>query len=195
MKGKLILLGALLIMAPLALYAQNFCGMGPGPGKGDRFGCGGWDCPDGGFHPRMLLGVADKIGLTEDQKKQISKLAEEHAMARIDREATLEKAQVKLRHLMMNNGSEKEILAAIDEVGALKTEMRKAGFQNRQKIKAILNADQIKKLNELCPRMGDTDDDAKGPGRGAGIGYGCGQGGMRGDGQGQLGCNMSCRRR
>ncbi len=203
MKGRLILLTVIFVMLPLALFAQGKCGhgsgMGMGKGKCMEMGmgmkggmCGGDAC----FRPGMLVKMADEIGLTAEQKTQIMKMTEENGLARIDREAELEKAQLKLHQLMINDGGEKEILAAMDDVGKLRTDLRKAQFQNMRKVKAVLNADQIKKLKEACSKMcGDEGGKGCGMGRGMGPGMGMGMGMMEGEDapmMGHAGCNMAC---
>jgi hypothetical protein len=174
------------------------------PGRGGR-GCGMGDGPNGSWHgdmgdddsyrPGMLLRLADEIGLDENQKAQILKLNEEHALIRIDKDAELEKAQLKLRHLIMNDGAEKDVLAAMDKVGTMKTEMRKMQYQHRNKVTSLLNADQLKKLKEIGPKMRQGD----GAGRfqdcpgGMGQGNGPGNGPGKGPGRG-MNCEMPCRR-
>jgi len=176
MKKIMILLAAIFVMMPLALFAQGKCGHGPGMGMGKgqcmEMGmgmkggmCGGDAC----FRPGMIIKMADDLGLTDDQKNQIIKLNEQDGLARIDSKAELEKAQLKLHHLMMNDGAEKDILAAMDNAGKLRTDLRKAQFQHMRKVKAVLTADQIKKFKELCPKM-CGDDGPKGCGMGPGMG-------------------------
>jgi len=162
MKRNLVLFATvILLLAPLAMAQPGGCGKGMGKGKGMDMGKGmgmgmcRQDCMMGGecIHPGMILKMADEIGLDAGQKTQISKMTEEFGVARIDKDAELEKAELKLRYLMKNDGAEKEILAAMDKVGQLKTEMQKMRFQHQRQIKALLNADQQKKLKELMPKM------------------------------------------
>lgn len=178
MKRKLILLAAILVMVPLALFAQakwgNRRGMDMGENKEIGMGMkGGMRVGNACFKPCMIMKMADDLGLTEDQKSQIMKMNEENGLARIDREAELEKAQLKLHQLMMNEGAEKDILTAMDNVGKLRTDLRKAQFQYMRKVKAVLTADQIKKFKELCPKM-CGDDGPRGCGMGSGMGMGPG---------------------
>ena len=122
-------------------FADPGCGMHEGRGMGMHGGKG--------MGLNMLLQHADEIGLDEKQQAQISGMMEEFAMERIDREAELEKAQIQLRHLQMNDGAESEVLAMIDKVGALKTEMRKMQYSHHEAIKALLTEEQLDKLQEL----------------------------------------------
>ena len=115
-------------------------------GQGGKF--------DGGFGDRsqgfgMVLRMADKLELTDSQKAEIKAQMEKNGLARIDKEAELEKAELKLRNLRMNDASDSEILAAIDKVGQLKTDLQKMRFQHRSQMKSILTEDQLNKLDEL----------------------------------------------
>jgi Spy/CpxP family protein refolding chaperone len=202
MKKNLVLLTAvIMLLAPLAMAQPggrgDEMGMGKGMGKGRGMGMGTCrqDCMMSGdcMRPGMMLKMADEIGLDAGQKAQISKMTEEFGIARIDKVAELEKAELRLRNLMQNDGADKEILAAMDKVGTLKTEMKKMRFQHQRQVKAILNADQLKKLKELMPKMD------RGEGRGMGRGHGCNMektGGLsteEGDGPAMgWGCSRPC---
>jgi hypothetical protein len=160
--------------------------------------CGGkGDC----CSPMMMLKMADELGLTAEQKTKISKMQEDFGILRIDKNAELEKAQLHLGLLMKNDGAEKEILAAMDKVGALKTEMKKMCFTHHRQMKAVLTADQLKKLEEMGPKMmgcgGGDDDDDSGPGMGCGSGHGEMGKMMAPDAMGKcasasMGCKKSC---
>jgi Spy/CpxP family protein refolding chaperone len=143
--------------------------MGPGRGMcGGKGDCGG---------PMMFLKFADELGLTAEQKTRISKMQEEFGILMIDKKAELEKAELRLHLLMKNDGAEKDVLAAMDKVGVLKTEIKKMRFAHHNQMKAVLTADQLKKLDELRPKMGC------GKGAGMGMNMKCGSG---------QGMNMNC---
>jgi len=114
--------------------------------------------------PGMLLRMADEIGLTDDQKDQISRQAETFANQRIDKEAELEKAEVKLRTLRFNEAPEKEVLAAMDMVGVLRTELAKMRYVHRQRVHDILTEEQLDKIKELGPKFGQGSRGGRGPG-------------------------------
>jgi len=97
----------------------------------------------------MLLNVADEIGLDQKQQDQLLELHQQFGLQRIEMKADLEKAQLNLRHLRMSESSETTILAAMDEVGELRTEMQKMRYQHREKVKDILTEEQIDKLTTL----------------------------------------------
>jgi Spy/CpxP family protein refolding chaperone len=176
MKRTMILISALVLLAtPLTFANPNGCGPGMGMGMGKAMCMG--PCPDmggkgdccDGIQPGMLLRMADEIGLDANQKAQLEKMTQEFGLTRIDKQAELEKAELRLRHLMMNDGPEKDILAAMDKAGLLRTEMQKMRFQHMRQVKAVLTADQLKKVKELMPKMqcgSDTEEDAPGIGMG-----------------------------
>lgn len=138
-RTALIVAVAVLLTASLA-YA--------GHGRHGRMGFG--QGMDGDFvRPGMILRWADEIGLDDNQKTKIDKLAQEHGTARIEKEAELEKTQLTLRHLRMNDAQDSEVLAMMDMIGAMKTEMRKMAYTHRQAVMKLLTDDQLDKLKEL----------------------------------------------
>jgi Spy/CpxP family protein refolding chaperone len=169
MKRKAIIVGFLtLVLATSALAGHGMrgsksCHHGPGFGQGGDMA-----------RPGMIFRMADEIGLTEKQKTEIMQLMEKNAMQRIEKEAELEKAQVKLRHLRMSEAPESEILYAMDRVGALKTELRKMQFQHHNQIKALLTEEQLDKLEELRKDFQSKNRSGRFQGRGDGPGRGFG---------------------
>ncbi len=134
--------------------------MVPGPG------CGGFG--HDGMGPGMLLRWADEIGLDENQKTKIQNMMEEFGMARIDKEAELEKAQLKLKNMMIDEAPESDVLLMIDQVGRLKTDMRRMQYSHRQAVKSVLTEEQQSKLKDL---MKENRKQGKGFGK-AGFGMG-----------------------
>jgi Spy/CpxP family protein refolding chaperone len=205
MRNFFVIISAFLILMAGTVSAQSGCQKG-GPGmvieKQIKMGPGGMCGGKGeGCHPMMLLKMAEELGLTAEQKTKISKMKEDFGMLMIDKKAELEKAQLRLRLLMKDDGAEREILAGMDKVGALKTEMKKMCFTHCRQMKAVLTADQLKKLDEMGPKMmgcGDDDDDNdSGPGMGCGSGPGEMGKMMAPDAMGKcagasMGCKKSC---
>jgi Spy/CpxP family protein refolding chaperone len=143
--------------APMAPDAPR-ANCGPGMGR-DFQGAG------------KLLQLADKLELTDKQIAEIKGQMEKNGLDRIDRQADLKKAELKLRHLQMNDASDNEILAAIDKVGDLKTDLKKQQFIHRSEMKSILTETQQEKLKELRnERRGNCRTGGKGF-RGQGMGY------------------------
>jgi Spy/CpxP family protein refolding chaperone len=169
-RSALIVAVAILLTASLA-YA--------GHGRHGRTGFG--QGMDGDFvGPGMALRWADEIGLDDNQKAQLDKLAQEHGTARIEKEAELEKAQLKLRHMRMNDAPDSEVLAMMDMIGAMKTEMRKMAYTHRQAVREVLTAEQLDKIRELRGEWRKSHRQSRGEGFGPGKDFGPGQG--RGDG-------------
>jgi len=189
MKRTIITLAiAILIISPAAFAQMGHHGkMAPGadgPGCGMMGGRMG-----GGMHgdmarPGMILRMADEIGLDTDQKARIEKMAQENGLARIDKQAELEKAQLKLRHLQMSDGPEAEVLTQMDKVGQLKTDLRKMAYKHHNAVKKVLTAEQLDKIKEMKKEfrgrgmrqgkgMGMNND---GPRQGRGYGMGDGTG-------------------
>lgn len=197
MKRTITALATILLMLPLAAMAQGgpACdGTGPGPmGKGMGQGMGhgmgpGMGCRSmkhdgfgmqrgGGMAIAGLLRNAEEIGLTDQQQADLKKMAETFQMDRIDREAALDKAQVKMRSLMMDDkAAESQVLAQIDQVSKLKADLQKMRYQHRKQVQNLLTDDQQAKLKELRKARWqdrfDGDDDMPGPGMGRGMGRG-----------------------
>ncbi|MEW5923399.1 MAG: hypothetical protein AB1746_05375 [Candidatus Zixiibacteriota bacterium] len=163
---------ALIILAAFAVADPGHRGF-----DRDRRGCsmdgrGMGHFGDQFFGPGMLMRVADEIGLDDAQKTKIASMSEQFGLERIDKEAALDKAELELKHMRMNGASDSEILAQMDKVGKLGTEMQKMAFTHHQAMKGVLTADQVTKLKEL--RQERRED--RGPRSGCGFGQGQGMG-------------------
>jgi len=177
MKRRAIIVTVILLLAAATVYAQHAPrsqrGSCPGPGMNMDFGRQGMN---GDFiRPGMLLKMADEIGLDANQKAQIDKLAQDNGLERIEQKAELEKAQLQLRHMQANDAPEAQVLKAMDDIGRIKTEMRKSAYTFRRNIKSILSEDQLNKIKELRKdRRGKGDfrsGDRQGGSRGRGQGF------------------------
>jgi Spy/CpxP family protein refolding chaperone len=182
MKRTLFFAAIAIILAASLALAQH----GPRASKAPRMGPGMMD--DDFVRPRVILRWADEIGLNESQKTRIDKMVQEHGMMRIEKRAELEKAQLQLRHMIANDAPESDILKTMDNVGNLKTELRKMGYQHRRAIKGVLTDEQLDKIGELR-REWRHQRQQRNPGRGShlnfdkdnpGAGWGHGSG-PRGD--------------
>jgi len=176
----------ILALTAMALLAAGVMAQPAPQAPGGMRGHGhfGWDSDDAG--PGMLLRWGDELGLTDQQKTQLEQLTEKQAMERVDKEAALEKAEIQMRHLRIKDASEKEVLAAMDKVGALRTDLQKMRYQHRQGVKALLTSEQLAKIKELRQERGKKgrgDCNHPGPCRGDGVRDGDGPHG-RGMGQG-----------
>lgn len=153
----LLTLTVLLFSLPVLSWGQHRAPDFDGCGHGmqDGWGHGKQDCQGygrsgkGGHKAGMLLHMADKIGLNDEQKGKIKSMMEEFGLEKIDMKAELEKAKLKLKHLRHNDASENEVLAMMDKVGQLRTEMQKMKYRHHQAVKSVLNDEQLEKLKEL----------------------------------------------
>lgn len=113
-------------------------GMGKGMGMGMR-GHGGLG----------IMAMADELGLTDDQKETIKKLALAHKLAAVDSRAAVQKAEIRLKALMHDEDADQgKVFAATDKLYALKAEVKKAAWSHHQKMKSILTDEQRDKLKQ-----------------------------------------------
>jgi Spy/CpxP family protein refolding chaperone len=160
-KTTLIAVVVVTMLTSLALAqpgpgAQGQCPFGNVPGSGrqfngmDRGGMHGMHMQKGEPGIQMILNMSDELALTADQKTKLEKMKSDFAMERIDRQAALEKAQVKLRGLMSDdNASETNVNMAIDEVARLKADLQKMRFNHHKQVQATLTDEQTAKLKDF----------------------------------------------
>jgi len=184
MRKVIILAVAMVMLFSMTILAQqgmrtsrgDCSGFGHGGGRGNQ-GMHGMGMGHGGHGMMkghgggMILMHADEIGLTDQQKADIGAKMEEFAMSRIDAEAELKKAKVKMRSLRHNDGSDDQVFSMMDKISGLKLNLQKMQFKHRKAIENMLTDEQLDKLKELKPKF------AAGGGR---IGDGNGPHGKRG---------------
>ena len=138
----------------------------------------------GGIH--MLLGMADEIGLSEDQVGRLKTMAVEFRKSMIDDRAELQKTQVDFHAMQMDDDKSGDVLKLMDDIGRMKTELRKTQYLHRQQIEGVLTDDQRTKLEELRKeRRSDRQGRGmKGSPHGMQKGHGMGYGPGDGDGTG-----------
>jgi len=151
----------------MSMQQQNCAGaMGQRQGRG------------GGIH--RLLAMADEIGLNEDQIGRLKTMSTEFRKSMIDDRAELQKAQVDLHILRMDDSRADDVFKLMDNIGRMKTEMQKNRYLHRQQIEAVLTDDQRDKLEELrletlrSPRGLGFQGNPRGARQGSGMGYGPG---------------------
>lgn len=163
MKKLILLVTALVLGIALVSSAQpGMCGSscrhdGPGmdcgkkcgshgkmPGHPGRMGMG-----DGqGF--QRILEMADKLELTDAQREKLKQTHEIFQIERIDRRASVEKAEVKLRGLMHDDKtSASDINRAIDQVSAMKAEIAKMQFRHQTEMRSVLTEKQQQMLKDV----------------------------------------------
>lgn len=130
---------------------------GPGPVQGPMSG------PLDGLRDPQ---VAERIGITADQRKKIEAAVQEHRLKQIDLRAALEKAQVTMQPLMnADSPDEGKVLSQIDRVHQAQAELQKDELRLQLEVRRVLSADQWKRLQQ--EQRGPQGPDNNGPqGRG-----------------------------
>jgi Spy/CpxP family protein refolding chaperone len=93
--------------------------------------------------------VAERIGLSEQQKQQLEKIALDGRLKMIDLRADLEKQQVMLTPMMKGyHPDEAQVLAQVEKVSMARAELEKARVQTMLACRNVLTEDQWNKLKE-----------------------------------------------
>jgi periplasmic protein CpxP/Spy len=127
-------------------FAQDWQGPDRGGGPMEHVFRGGergrwWDNPE----------IAQQIGLTDDQKKQMHDIFQQHRLQLIDLNATLEKDEVLLRPLLeADQLDEAKILSQIDAIAQARADLEKANARMLFGIRKVLTPDQWKKVQALA---------------------------------------------
>jgi periplasmic protein CpxP/Spy len=168
------------LMASGLAGAQGPGGPGMGPGFGQHrppmeraFG------PDGGHgqfwnNPRIV----SQLKLTDDQRKAMDGILQQHKVTLIDLRANLEKAEVTMEPLMKaDQPNESAILAQIDKVAQARAELEKANARFLLAIRGQLTADQWKQVRAMRENH-EARDGQRGGWSSSGGRHGMGQGGQ-----------------
>jgi len=100
--------------------------------------------------------LADKLELSASQTEQLRALDRERATREADHQARLSVLRYDLQSLMAAETIDKAaVFAKLDEMGALRTEMAKARFADRIRIKEVLGdkAQELQRLLQQRPRQ------------------------------------------
>lgn len=139
-------LASLVSLAPA--FAQSFHGPAdgpPGPPPMERAFHGGgpgrwWDNPN----------VAQQIGLTDDQKKKMDDIFQQHKLQLIDLKAAVEKQEAIMEPLVQaDQPDEAKILSQIDAIAQARAELEKANARMLLGIRTVLTPDQWKKVRAV----------------------------------------------
>jgi Spy/CpxP family protein refolding chaperone len=99
--------------------------------------------------------IAADLKLTDDQRKAMDGILQEHKVKLIDLRANLEKTEVTLRPLVdADQPNESEILAGIDKVAQARAELEKANARFLLALRGKLSAEQWKQLQTLRSERG-----------------------------------------
>ena len=146
-------------------------GMGPGRGPGGP-GMGGPPM-ERAFHDGQFgrwwnnPGMAQKLGITDQQKKQMDDIFLQHRLKLIDLNANLEKQETLLHPMIeADQPDEAKILSQIDAVAQARAELEKANARMLFDVRKTLTPDQWQKLKAMREehhgKMGR--DEGRGPG-------------------------------
>lgn len=143
----LLSVASLISLAPAApALAQGRDGINPGPPPMERsFRAGGpgrwWDNPN----------VAQQVGITDDQKKKMDDIYQQHKLQLIDLKAAVEKQETIMDPLIQaDQPDETKILSQIDAIAQARAELEKANARMLFGIRTVLTPDQWKKLRTMA---------------------------------------------
>ena len=176
---RLVLVVVGVLMAGGWACAQGPGGPGMGPGFGQHrppmeraFGFANgqfWNNPD----------VVKQLSLTDDQRKAMDRILQDHRMKLIDMQATLRKAEVEMIPLMKADSPDRAAIEAqIDKVVSARADLEKANARFLLDIRLQLKPDQWKQLQIVHQNRMQHDgmrehgrgqwgqDDRRGPGMG-----------------------------
>jgi periplasmic protein CpxP/Spy len=159
MKG-LVRLGVALAAT---LAAGTIFAQGPGPGPGGSGGPGG---PGFGMHrppmERAMGGhegfgrwwnnpkLVEKLKLTDDQRKAMDQIFQEHREKLVDLRGNVEKAEIEMEPLVRaDQPNEQAVMAQIDKVAQARAELEKANARFLFALRAKLTPDQWKQVQEF----------------------------------------------
>jgi periplasmic protein CpxP/Spy len=180
--ARLVLAVAGVLMAGGLAGAQGPGGPGMGHGFGEHrppmeraFGDGAreqfWN------NPRVVA----QLKLTDDQRKAMDGILQQHKVTLIDLRANLEKAEVTMQPLMKaDQPNENAILSAIDKIAQARAELEKANARFLLAIRGQLTADQWKQMRTMHEEHAEAHHDGQrgGWGHGGPGGSGGGPGGQ-----------------
>lgn len=179
MKGRMGIKLACILAATMAVSA-GVQAQGPGGGYGPGFG-GHMPPMERAMGPMGNHGrwwndpvVVDKLKLTDQQRKDMDAIFQDHREKLIDLHANVEKAEVAMQPLIQaDQPNESAILAQIDKVAQARAELEKANARFLLALRAKLTPDQWKALQAFRAERRDRRMWRRGgPGAGPGPGTG-----------------------
>jgi len=94
--------------------------------------------------------MAERLGISAEQRIKIQALMQEHRLKRIDLHATLEKAQVTLEPLVnAEQPDESKILAQMDRVAQAQAELQKDEMRQQLEIRRVLTQEQWRRMQQM----------------------------------------------
>lgn len=96
-----------------------------------------WTSPD----------MAQKLNLTDDQKRRMDDIFQQHRLKLIDLQASLEKEEISLEPLVSaDQPDDAKVFAQIDRVALARAELEKANSRMLWQVRRVLTPDQWKQL-------------------------------------------------
>lgn len=107
--------------------------------------------PADGPHLKMLLGpLGEEIGLTDAQRQELQDTGFATQKELIHLHAQVKIAELELRQMMdSDTPDENAVYRKIDEIGALKTDIRKKQMGLRLTVQSVLTDEQVDQLKDL----------------------------------------------
>jgi periplasmic protein CpxP/Spy len=94
--------------------------------------------------------VIEKLGLTDDQRKSMDDILQQHRTTLVDLRGNLEKAELALEPLIKaDQPDEAKITAQIDQIAQARAELEKANARFLLAIRAKLTPDQWKQIQDF----------------------------------------------
>lgn len=159
--------------AGAACPAEGVKGPARGPVGGPRRGMGGMR--DGMMMEpivrfAMRPDAAEKFGFSEEQKEKLKALQQERGKSGEAQKKLQEAMQKQSKLMTAESIDEAALMAAIDEVFALRCQIAKEQTKRVVAVKAILTPEQVQKIHDEMKKMfesrGDRGPRGKGPRRG-----------------------------
>jgi len=165
---------SLIIVAVAALSCVAFADGGPEGGARPEGGRRGFGPREGGMGPmmggdpivRMVSNpaVAEKIGLSDEQKAKLKELKGDREANRAAQEKVREATMKQLELMKAEKIDEAAVMAAIDEVFELRKAMAKEQAKRVIAVKSVLTPEQVAKAHEEMKKMFESRGD-RGPRR------------------------------
>jgi len=125
-------------------------GMGECGGPGMEAECGPGMMRGGGMGLPRLMEMADKLELTQAQRDKIKGMMEAFQLERVDKQAALKKAEIKLKGLMHDDkAAEADVIKGIDQIAGLKADMAKMRYHHLSEMRSILTDKQREMLKSM----------------------------------------------
>jgi Spy/CpxP family protein refolding chaperone len=94
--------------------------------------------------------IAEKLNLTEDQRKSMDSIYQQHREQLVDLRATVEKAEIEMDPMVKaDQPNEAAVMAQIDKVAQARAELEKANARFLFELRAKLTPDQWKQVQDF----------------------------------------------